>query len=79
MLRRSFEAESDFGAGRLVFAALMQNRDDHQVGIRKQPLLGFGSRSFGYARELSEMFVESQSAQVIQADSRQPGNLVLGE
>jgi len=36
--------EKAFQAGKLVLAARMQNCEDHQIGIREKPLLGFGAR-----------------------------------
>src|SRR5882757_137757 len=68
-----------FQAGKLVLAARMQNREDHQIGIREKPLFGFGASGFGYPGKLAEMLVESESAQVVEADSGKPDHLVLGK
>jgi hypothetical protein len=57
----------------------MENREDHQIGIREKPLFGFGASGFGYPGKLAEMLVESESAQVVEADSGEPDHFVLGE
>jgi hypothetical protein len=62
-----------------VLAARMQNRENHQIGIREKPLLGSGSRGFGRPGKLAEMLVECESAQVVEADSGEPDHLVLGK
>jgi hypothetical protein len=35
--------ERTLEARKLVLAARMENREDHQIGIREKPLLGFGA------------------------------------
>jgi hypothetical protein len=71
--------EKTFQAGKLVLAARMQNRKDHQVGIGEEPLLGSGARSFGRPGELAEVLGECQGTQVVEADSGEPDYFVLGE
>jgi hypothetical protein len=68
-----------FEAGKLVLTARVQNREDHQIGIREKPLLGFGARGWGYPGKFAEMLVEGESAQVVEADSGEPDHLVLGK
>jgi len=62
-----------------MLAARMQNREDHQIGIREKPLLGFGAGSFGYPGKLAKVLVECQGAQVVEADPGEPDHLVLGK
>jgi hypothetical protein len=57
----------------------MQNRENHQVGIREEPLLGSGASGFGRTGELAEVLGERQGAQVVEADSGEPDYFVLGE
>jgi hypothetical protein len=57
----------------------MQNREDHQIGIREKPLLGFGAGGFGYPGKLAKVLAECESAQVVEADSGEPDHLVLGK
>lgn len=78
MLSR-IQDERTLEAGKLVLAARMQDREDHQIGIREKPLLGFGARGGGYPGKLAKVLVECESAQVVQADSREPDHLVLGK
>ena len=55
-----------------MLAARMQNREDHQVGIREQPLLGFGARGLGYPGKFAEVLVVCEGAQVVEADPGEP-------
>ena len=58
------------GMKRLVLAARMQNREDHQVRIGEQPLLGFRAGGFRRAGQFSEVLVVSQGVQMVEADAR---------
>jgi hypothetical protein len=62
-----------------VLAAVMKDRQNHQVGIREKPLFRFRASRFGGARERSEVLVLREAAQVLKADAGQRSNLVLGE
>jgi hypothetical protein len=57
----------------------MKDSENHQVGIGEKPLLCFGAGSFSRAREVSEVLILGEGAQVILADARQARNLVHGE
>jgi len=62
-----------------VLAARIENREDHQIGIREEPLLSFRTRGFGDARKFAQMPVLRETAEVLQANAGEPGNFVLGE
>ena len=76
-----------------MFAARVQDRQHHKVGIREEPLLDalagrfhvFAGRldllsgSLRRARDKSEMLAASHAAQVLQANPREARNLLRGE
>jgi hypothetical protein len=67
------------GRKKLVLAAGMQNREDHQVGIREEPLLSADAGGFRGASEFSKVLVMGEGAQVIEANPSEAGYFVLGE
>ena len=64
---------------KLVLAARLDDGQDHEVRMRKEPLPGFGAGCWGGARERSEVLVPRKPAQVFNANAGQVGDLVLGE
>jgi hypothetical protein len=62
-----------------VLAAWVKDGQNHQIRIRKQPLLGFRAGSFGHTRQSTQVFILGHRPEVIQADPRQARDLVLGE
>lgn len=52
----------------LVFAAWVEDGEDHQIGIREQPFLGLSSRSFGRASQGTEVTIAGQASHVFQAN-----------
>jgi hypothetical protein len=63
----------------LVLAARMQNREDHQIGIGKEPLFSFCAGGFGRANELSEVLIMGEGVEMVEADPGEPGYFILGE
>jgi len=62
-----------------VFAAGKKRGEDAQIRIGEKPALGLPSDSSGGAHNRSEMFAAGNGAKMLGADSRQTGNLILGE
>jgi len=62
-----------------VLAARAEDRQNHQVGMGEKPLVGLVPGGLGRADQKSQVAAARQSMQVLQADSGQPGNLLLGE
>ena len=62
-----------------VLAAGAEDRQNHQVGMGEKPLVGLVPGGFGRADQKSQVAAARQGTQVLQADSGQPGNLLLGE
>jgi hypothetical protein len=62
-----------------VLAALVKDRENHQVRIREKALPSFGAGRFRSAHESPEMLVLRQAAQMFQANASQTGNFVLGK
>jgi hypothetical protein len=67
------------GKAELVLAAGMQNGEDHQIGVREKPFLGADASGFSCADQFAEMLVMGEGVQVIEANTRQAGYLILGE
>src|SRR5579863_8404005 len=63
----------------LMLAARTEDVHNHQVRVRKQPLLGLGARGLGGPNQRAELLALSPTAEVIQADSRQAGDFVFRE
>jgi hypothetical protein len=63
----------------LVFAAGVENRKNHQVRVREEPLFGFCAGCFRDAGQRPEMPVAGQAAQVFQADAREGHDFFLGK
>src|SRR5713226_8879161 len=59
----------------LVLAARIQHCQDHQVRQRKQPLIGLLPRSLVRACDKAEVPAAGQTAEMLQADPGQGGNL----
>jgi hypothetical protein len=62
-----------------MIATRVKNRDNHEVGISKQPLFGFGTGGFRSAGDGAQMLVSSEAAKMIQAYTRQGRYFVFGE
>ena len=62
-----------------VLAARAEDGQNHQVGMGEKPLVGLVPGGFGRADQKSQVAAARQGTQVLQADSGQPGNLLLGE
>ena len=60
--------------GVLVRAAGEQRNQNHQIGQRKQPLVGLRSCRFGCARKKTQVTAAREVVQVLHTDSRQAGN-----
>jgi hypothetical protein len=63
----------------LVLAALDKHRQHQQIRVGKQPLIRLGASRFGRARDESQVPAARKIPQVIEADSRQPRDLVFRE
>src|SRR3989449_1517681 len=59
----------------LVLAARIQHRQDHQVRLRKQPLIGLLPPCLIRECDKAEVPAARQTAEMLQADPRQRGNL----
>ena len=68
-----------FMKGGLMIATRMKNCDNQEVGIREQPLFGFGACRFGGSGDGTQMLVPSEAAKMIEAYARQSGYFVFGE
>ena len=62
-----------------MLAARREDRQDHQVGIGVEPLLGLLARGFRRSRDIAEMLAARERPQVIQANPRKPRNFLFGE
>jgi len=62
-----------------VLAAWIENGKNHQIGVRKEPFLGFRTRGFRDPRDLPQMPVLRQTAEMFQANTGEAHDLVLGE
>ena len=66
MLQRKL-AQS-FGV-RVVVAARLQDGEDHQVRVRKEPFLGFRSGDFGRVDDRAKVLVACKTAQMVGANA----------
>jgi hypothetical protein len=62
-----------------VLAAGTEDSQNHQIGMGKEPAVGLIPGSLSRAGEETQVTAARQGMQVFQADSGQPGNLLLGE
>jgi hypothetical protein len=62
-----------------MIATRMKNSDNQEVGIREQPLLGFGACRFGRSGDGTQMLVSSEPTKMVQAYAGQGGYFVFGE
>src|SRR5580704_13675004 len=62
-----------------MVAARLQHGEDHQIGVRKKPLLGFGPGGFGSARDRSQVLILRELAQMVSADAREGDDFIFGE
>src|SRR6185437_3275350 len=65
--------------GRLVLAARLKDRNDHQFRVGEEPPSGVSASRFSGVGQSSEMLVASQAAQMLNADARQVGDFIFGE
>jgi hypothetical protein len=63
----------------LVFAARLQHVNDHQFGLREEPLLGFRAGCFRRAHDPAEMLILGYAAEMVEADARQVADFIFGE
>ncbi len=59
-----------------MLATRVKNSQDHQVGIGEQPLFGLRPGSLCGASEKSKVLAARKALEVIQADSREPGDFI---
>jgi hypothetical protein len=62
-----------------MLAARVKDRQDHQVGIGEQPFFGLRSGSFCGASEKTKVLAARKALEMIQADSREPGDFIRGK
>ena len=63
----------------LVMAAGNEHCQDHQLGIGEQPALGLLPGALRGFHDGSQVLAASEVMQMFQANSREPGDLVIGE
>ena len=68
-----------FMKGGLMIATRMKNCDNQEVGIREQPLFGFGASGFGGTGDRTQMLVSRDTAKMVQAYARQGRYFGFGE
>jgi hypothetical protein len=64
---------------RLVFAARMQHMQDHQLGLREQPLFGFRAGGFSGTDDAAEVLELRNVPEMIETDAGQNTDFVFGE
>lgn len=62
-----------------MLAARAEHVEDHQLGVREKPSLGFAAGSFGRANQRTKMLGLRQRAQVLQANSGQARDFLFRE
>jgi hypothetical protein len=62
-----------------MLATRVQDCQDHQVGIGEQPFFGLCPSGLRSASDKSEVLTSRKALEVIQADSREPGDFVRGK
>lgn len=62
-----------------MVATRVKNAQDHQVGIREEPLLGLSTGRFRSLGEETEMFATGQRLKVRKTDAREPRDFLGGE
>jgi hypothetical protein len=62
-----------------MLAARVKDRQNHQVRIGEQPFFGLRSGSFCGASDKSEVLAARKALEVIQANSRKPGDFIRGK
>jgi hypothetical protein len=63
----------------LVFAARMDDGQDVQIGIRKQPAFRVLSRGSGDTNDRAQALAARDTVKMLEADSREPGNFFIRE
>jgi len=72
---RNWKTEKVRSLGRLVLAALVQHRQDHQVRTRKQPLFRLLTHRLRGARDKADAPSAGEMVETLEADARQRGSL----
>jgi hypothetical protein len=62
-----------------VFAARVQDRQNHQVRIRKEPLLSFRFCGLGYPGDRAKVPVSSETSKMIKANACQVSDFIFRE
>jgi len=62
-----------------MLATRVKNSQDHQVGIGEQPFFGLRTSGLRSASEKPEVLTARKALEVIQADSREPGDFIRGK
>jgi len=62
-----------------VVAALRENRENEQIRIREQPLVGFRAGRFRGARDKAQVAAPREVPEVLQTNPGQPRDFVFGE
>ncbi len=62
-----------------MVAARLEHGEDHQVGVRKEPLFSFGAGGFCSTGNRSEVLVLRELMQMVGADAREGDHFIFGE
>jgi len=62
-----------------VLAAGVDDGENHQIGVGEQPIFDASAGGSRHARELAEVAIAREAAQVLAADAGQAGDFVLSE
>ena len=62
-----------------MLAARVKDGQDHQVGIGEQPFFGLRTSGLRSASNEAEVLAARKALEVIEADSREPGDFIRGE
>jgi len=62
-----------------MLATRVKNSQDHQVGIGEQPFFGLCPSGLRSTSNETEVLAAREALEVIQTDSREPGDFIRGE
>lgn len=62
-----------------MLATRVKNSQNHQIGIGEQPFFGLRSSSLSGASDETKVLAARKALEVIQADSREPGDFIRGK
>jgi hypothetical protein len=79
LIDRGFLLSANFALRGLVLATRVEHGQNHQVGIGEQPFFSLRTGGLRSARERTEVLAAREALEMLQANSRKPGDFIRCE